>query len=131
MPLAALLAASWDPALVHRVGRQLGEEARAEGAHVLYCADIWRKFNGLILIKFRLGPTISLHRHPWGSTFGLVSEDPLLAGKLAAQYVLGVQETGVAAAIKYLSSDAQDTYELNACMIPSPRALRYVLDEHE
>ena len=48
-----------------------------------------------------LAPTICMHRHPLGGrNFESFSEDPHLTGKLAAQYVRGLQEKGVAATIK-------------------------------
>ena len=46
VPCGSGLGATWDPALLERVGRALGEEARTKGAHVL------------------LAPTVNLHRHP-------------------------------------------------------------------
>lgn len=56
-----------------------------------------------------LAPTICMHRHPLGGrNFESFSEDPLLTGKLAAQYVLGLQEKGVAATVKR-SSPCTDT----------------------
>lgn len=42
-----------------------------------------------------------MHRHPLGGrNFESFSEDPLLTGKLAAQYIQGLQENGIAASIK-------------------------------
>lgn len=52
-----------------------------------------------------LAPTVCMHRHPLGGrNFESFSEDPLLTGKLAAQYVKGLQDNGVAATIKRKSS---------------------------
>lgn len=48
-----------------------------------------------------LAPTVCMHRHPLGGrNFESFSEDPLLTGKLAAQYIKGLQDKGVAATIK-------------------------------
>jgi beta-glucosidase len=48
-----------------------------------------------------LAPTVCMHRHPLGGrNFESFSEDPLLTGKLAAQYIKGLQDRGVAATIK-------------------------------
>lgn len=52
-----------------------------------------------------LAPTVCMHRHPLGGrNFESFSEDPLLTGKLAAQYIKGLQEKGVAATIKRKAS---------------------------
>src|SRR5690606_19785374 len=85
LPCGAALGATWDPELVERVGEGLGAEARAKGARV------------------RLAPTVNMHRSPLaGRNFECLSEDPLLAGRLAAAYVRGVQSRGVAATVKHL-----------------------------
>lgn len=61
----------------------MAEEAKARQANIL------------------LAPTVCMHRHPLGGrNFESFSEDPLLTGKLAAQYIKGLQERGVAATIK-------------------------------
>jgi beta-glucosidase len=77
------LAATWNKDLLHEVGQHLADEARARSAEML------------------LAPTVCMHRHPLGGrNFESFSEDPLLTGKLAAQYIRGLQEKGVAATIK-------------------------------
>ncbi len=70
VPCGSALGATWDPALLERVGRALGEEARTKGAHVL------------------LAPTVNLHRHPLaGRNFECYSEDPHLTARLAVGFV--------------------------------------------
>ncbi|MEZ5255408.1 MAG: glycoside hydrolase family 3 N-terminal domain-containing protein [Ilumatobacteraceae bacterium] len=84
VPCSTSLAATWDPALVRRVGELLGREARAKGARVL------------------LAPTVNLHRTPIGGrNFECMSEDPYLTAEQAVAYVEGVQSEGVACCIKH------------------------------
>lgn len=83
-PCGSALGASFDPALVRRVGEALAQEARDRGAQVL------------------LAPTVNLHRSPLaGRNFECFSEDPRLSARLAAAYVAGVQSRGVAACVKH------------------------------
>lgn len=82
-PCGISLAATWNKELLHEVGQHLADETRARSAEML------------------LAPTVCMHRHPLGGrNFESFSEDPLLTGKLAAQYIMGLQEKGVAATIK-------------------------------
>ncbi|MBW2270191.1 MAG: glycoside hydrolase family 3 C-terminal domain-containing protein [Deltaproteobacteria bacterium] len=91
VPSGSALGATWDPALVERIGGLLGDEARAKGAHVL------------------LAPTINLHRSPLGGrNFECYSEDPLLSGELATAFVRGVQSRGVATTPKhFVANDSE------------------------
>ena len=79
-PTASALACTFDEALARRVGEALGEECREQGVDLL------------------LGPGVNMKRSPLcGRNFEYFSEDPLLAGKLAAAYISGVQSRGVRA----------------------------------
>ncbi|MFF5290550.1 beta-glucosidase family protein [Paractinoplanes globisporus] len=91
-PNATLLASTWDADVLHEVGALLAEEAMAQEIHVV------------------LGPTINLHRSALGGRlFEAYSEDPLLTGKLAAAYVRGMQEKGIAACLKHLVANESET----------------------
>lgn len=81
------LAASFDRDLLYRLGEQMSKEALAKRVHVV------------------LGPTVNMSRSPLaGRAFEFFSEDPYLSGTLAAQYVNGIQNNGVAACMKHFVS---------------------------
>jgi beta-glucosidase len=83
-PAPIALAATWDPALIEQVTREMGREARAKGIDVL------------------LAPTVNLARTPYGGRgFESFGEDPVLAARIAAAYVRGVQSEGVATTVKH------------------------------
>jgi beta-glucosidase len=91
-PNATLLASGWSEETAYEVGKLLAEEAMAQEIHVV------------------LGPTINLHRSVLGGRlFEQYSEDPLLTGKLAAAYVRGMQDQGVAACLKHLVANESET----------------------
>ena len=77
-PAGCASACCFDPAQLEAMGQALGESCRAEGVGVL------------------LGPAINIKRSPLcGRNFEYLSEDPYLAGKLAAALIRGVQSWGV------------------------------------
>lgn len=91
LPCPSALGATWDVALVAELTAALGAEARSKGIDVL------------------LGPTINLMRTPLGGRgFECFAEDPVLTARIAASYVTGLQEAGVAATIKhYVGNDSE------------------------
>ncbi|KAF2175424.1 glycoside hydrolase family 3 protein [Zopfia rhizophila CBS 207.26] len=108
-PSAVCSAATWNLDLSKQIGSALAEETLTKGARVL------------------LGPTMCNHRHPLGGrNFESFSEDPLLAGKLAAQVVIGLQEKGVAATIKHFAANEQETERLSVDELIPERALREI-----
>ena len=91
-PPAAGLASSWDVDLLARVGAALGHECRDQGVSVL------------------LGPGVNMKRSPLcGRNFEYFSEDPLLAGQLAAALVDGVQRQGVGTSLKHYAANNQES----------------------
>ena len=83
-PCAISIGSTWDVNLINQLGVALGEEAKVKDVDVL------------------LGPTINIHRHPLGGRhFESFSEDPFLTGKIAIEYVKGVQSQNVAACLKH------------------------------
>jgi beta-glucosidase len=109
LPSGTALAASWDPELAYRYGQIAAAEARRKGVDIV------------------LGPTINLHRSPFGGRhFEAFSEDPLLSGVLAAAYVCGMQDSGVAATPKHYVANDSETNRFTVDVRVDARALREV-----
>ncbi|MBO1753098.1 glycoside hydrolase family 3 C-terminal domain-containing protein [Actinotalea sp. BY-33] len=108
-PPAAGLASSWDVDLLRRVGVALGDECRAENVSVL------------------LGPGVNMKRTPLcGRNFEYFSEDPFLAGRLAAAMVQGVQSRGVGTSLKHFAANNQETERMTASAEVDERTLREI-----
>lgn len=108
-PTAVTLAATWDRELVREVGRAVGAEARALGVGVV------------------LGPGVNIKRSPLcGRNFEYFSEDPLLAGELAAAFIDGLQSAGVGACIKHFAANNQETRRFSIDAVVDQRALREI-----
>ena len=103
------LAASWDPEMAHRVGKILGEDARARGVH------------------FLLGPGVNIYRAPMnGRNFEYFGEDPFLASRTAVAYVEGVQSKGVCATIKHFMGNNSEYDRHNVDSIIDERTMREI-----
>ncbi|MFB9660695.1 glycoside hydrolase family 3 C-terminal domain-containing protein [Glycomyces mayteni] len=107
LPSPTAQAASWDPALVRRIGNLLAAEARRKDVDVL------------------LAPTINLHRSPLGGRhFEAFSEDPYLTGRIAEAYVAGVQERGVGTTMKHYVANDAETDRFTVDNVIGERAMR-------
>ena len=108
-PTAATIANSWDPALGEQIGEALGEEAAAQGVAVL------------------LGPGLNVKRNPLcGRNFEYFSEDPYLAGKMAASYIRGIQKNGVSACPKHFAANNSELRRQASNSVMDERTLREI-----
>jgi beta-glucosidase len=109
MPCGSSLGATWDPELIEEVGALIGREARAKGCRVL------------------LAPTVNTHRSPLaGRNFECYSEDPLLSGRIAAAFVRGAQQQGVATTVKHLAANDAEHERYVVSSVVDARALREI-----
>ena len=108
-PTAAAMANSWDTQLGEELGQYLGAEAAANDVNVL------------------LGPGLNIKRSPLcGRNFEYFSEDPYLAGKMAAAYIRGIQSTGVAACPKHFAANSQELRRMSTDSVVDERTLREI-----
>jgi beta-glucosidase len=108
-PTASATACSFDEGLLSQLGEALGEECRKEG------------------VSIALGPAINIKRSPLcGRNFEYVSEDPLLAGRLAAALIRGVQSKGVGTSVKHFAANSQETRRMSSDSVIDERALREI-----
>lgn len=108
-PAAVTLAGSWDEALVGQVGAAIGEEAAAMGVALV------------------LGPGANIKRDPLcGRNFEYFSEDPRLAGKLAAAHIRGLQENGTCASLKHFAANNREKQRFNSDSVVDERSLREI-----
>ncbi|RRJ64002.1 glycosyl hydrolase [Paenibacillus oralis] len=108
-PTAATVANSWNVELGETVGEYLGEEAIAQKVSVL------------------LGPGVNMKRNPLcGRNFEYFSEDPYLAGKMAAAYIRGIQSQGISACVKHFAVNNQEKRRMSIDAIVDERTLREI-----
>ncbi|MET9489896.1 glycoside hydrolase family 3 C-terminal domain-containing protein [Nocardia sp. NPDC006630] len=107
LPSGTALAATWDRALLGRIGGLIAAEARRKDVYAV------------------LGPTMNLHRSPLGGRhFECFSEDPMLTAEIAAAYVDAVQAHGVSACPKHYVANDSETERFTADVIADERTLR-------
>ncbi|MFA6024850.1 MAG: glycoside hydrolase family 3 C-terminal domain-containing protein [Ignavibacteriaceae bacterium] len=108
-PSGINLAATWNPALVEKIGHALGREVKAHDAHVL------------------LAPCVNIARIPnGGRNFESYGEDPFLASRMAVNYIKGLQSEGVAATVKHFAANNQEHERMFVDAQISERALNEI-----
>ena len=108
-PTAATMANSWDPALGEGLGQRLGQEAAVQKVNVL------------------LGPGTNMKRSPLcGRNFEYFSEDPYLAGKMAAGYIRGIQSNGISACVKHFACNDQEEARMTLDSVLDERTFREI-----
>ena len=106
-PAAVTTAGSWDPELTEAVGNAIGQEALDQKVGVV------------------LGPGCNLKRNPLcGRNFEYFSEDPYLAGKMAAGFIRGVESNGIGTSLKHYAANSQELQRFTSDSILDERTLR-------
>jgi beta-glucosidase len=108
-PTASALASSWYPELLQEMGRALAEEAKTYGVGIL------------------LGPGVNMKRTPLcGRNFEYFSEDPFLAGVMAASLIDGIQGGGVGTSLKHFAANNQEYQRFSIDAQMDERTLREI-----
>jgi beta-glucosidase len=108
-PAPCLTACSWDPELLKEMGQSLGRECVEQKTDII------------------LAPGVNIKRNPLcGRNFEYLSEDPLLAGKMAAGFITGVQSQGVGVSLKHFACNNQEYRRFNYSAEVDQRALREI-----
>lgn len=108
-PTASCLAATWDLDLIQKLGEALAEECIALNVDVL------------------LGPGANMKRSPLGGrNFEYFSEDPYLAGEMAANFINAVQGKGVGTSLKHYAANNQEFQRFSISAEVDERTLREI-----
>ena len=108
-PAGVAMAATWNPDLVRREGKAIGQEVTAHGRDMI------------------LGPTVNIARVPlWGRNFEGYGEDPYLTSRLGVAYIRGVQSEGVIPSVKHFDANNQEFERHRVDAAISERALREI-----
>lgn len=108
-PAGCASAASFNRELVSEMGQAIGEACQAEGVGVI------------------LGPAVNIKRSPLcGRNFEYYSEDPYVAGEIAASYIKGVQSKHVGTSIKHFMANSQETRRMSSDSKMDERTMREI-----
>lgn len=108
-PTASCTASSWNVDLLHQMGQAIAEEAIALKVDVV------------------LGPGTNMKRSPaCGRNFEYFSEDPHLAGEMAASFINGVQSKGVGTSLKHYAANNQESRRMTVNAEVDERTLREI-----
>lgn len=108
-PTASATACSFDRELLFEIGQAIGEECRQEEVAVI------------------LGPGVNIKRSPLcGRNFEYFSEDPLLAGEMAAAIIRGVQSQGVGTSLKHFAANNQERRRMTSESVLDERTFREI-----
>ena len=108
-PAACATAASFDRALVRRIGEAMGDQCQHEGVGV------------------NLGPAINIKRSPLcGRNFEYMSEDPYLAAELAVSMIQGTQSKHVGVSVKHFAANNQEHRRMSSDSVADERTLREI-----
>ena len=108
-PTASCSANSFNPSLLERMGTAMAEEAKYYGIDVI------------------LGPGVNIKRNPLcGRNFEYFSEDPVLAGRLGAAMVKGIQGQGIGTSLKHFALNNGENYRFVGDYIADERAMREI-----
>ena len=106
-PTACTVANTWNPALAEEMGEALGKEAHDLDVNVL------------------LGPGMNIKRNPLcGRNFEYYSEDPIVAGRMAAGLIRGIQSNGVSACPKHFAVNSQELRRQASNSVVDERTMR-------
>ena len=109
MPAACATAASFDRALIGRMGEAIGDSCQHEQLGVV------------------LGPAVNIKRSPLcGRNFEYFSEDPYLAGEMSAAYINGVQSRQVGTSVKHFAANNQEHRRMSSSSNVDERTLREI-----
>ncbi|MCQ2554658.1 MAG: glycoside hydrolase family 3 C-terminal domain-containing protein [Clostridia bacterium] len=108
-PAAVNMASTWDRALLNEQGRRIAYEAKNQK------------------IGMVLGPGINIKRNPLcGRNFEYMSEDPVLAGNLASEFIKGLQGEGISCSLKHFACNDQELKRFQSNSIMDERTLREI-----
>ena len=108
-PAACASTSSFDRELVKTIGETIGDQCQHERVAV------------------NLGPAINIKRSPLcGRNFEYMSEDPYLAGEMAASIIQGIQSRNVGTSLKHFAANNQEHRRMSSSSEIDERTLREI-----